>query len=419
MDKYTFSLMSLISLSDEEFQSIPECSREVYLSSEARNLNEIATKEQAWLYELLKSISPDKESSTHAARPYPKYIPEKAIKIGGEALLIRAWDQWQEKRIALKIPRPNFEIGEKKEHAEIKSEGKPQIVRGHGLFKKIIYRKLEPPKEKREVEKNQFEKIEQGEKYQRFHRSFMLQEQLHRIACRVDPHRNYGYIPKTHEFGFAPRCYAAMEWSEGGGFVEYVKSHNDSENFDLFLKLTIFIEKVLHSFGVAHCDLAPRNILVEEDTPILLDFGIAKAPKLPDITIDSAQLGSLLYSSTRQLRNAKERGYLEDIFSLGRILWVAMTRREPALEGVIFENEAANLEEISTLFDKHFLHVSLRDIFEKSQKIGYNDISEFRAELEGLFLNDDKKINTECTSPCKWLREMDLKTRDFMKKLME
>lgn len=405
MDRYTFALTNLLTLSDEEFRSIPECNREVVGEiAQAGSPQKIISKEQKWLFDLCYSISPSKEESHEHKRPFPKYIPSKSVKIGGEAILFTAWDQWREEKIILKIPRPIFSVKKNDTPEQKKTEG---IIKGGGLFNKILYRKKLAEEEKTD-KKKEFKSIEAGEQFQRFHRSYSIQDQLCRISRRVDPERKLGYIPSMYEFGAAPHCYISSEYVIAVQYLDYIRSHSDRENINLFIKMVQYIEKVCHSYGVAHCDLGAKNIIVQKDYPVVLDFGIAKVPKLPEITVDNAQLGTYLYSSPHQLDNARERGFLDDVFSLGRLLWVTLNKREPVVE--CLSEEEIDYEKIKQVFDPFFVPENLRSAFTKSQNDEYSDISEFRADLERVYLprTATQKIamSQKCKGPCEELRLM-------------
>jgi serine/threonine protein kinase len=412
---YTFAVTNLAKLTDAEFQGIPPCNRDVV---ELREPGKIASREQAWLYELCKDISPARDESHQAKRPWPRYIPELAVKKGGEALLIRTWDQWRQHGVMLKVPLPVFcHDTQRVKRQDVHEPREPRKIErsASGLQKvaRSLFRRLEPPKQRggtapgevREFPKKSPAEIEEEErqarviaestKYKRFHTSFLVQEQLHRKANRADPNRMYGYVPKTFEFGCHPKCFFTQEFIAGQGYLEYLRGHSDSENFALFLRAVIFVEKVIHDMGVAHCDLAPRNILVIGDgIPVILDFGIVKGNTLEEITLDTAQLGSIAFSSPGQLANSRNRSFVDDIFSLGRMLWATCARRVPNIEGILAEYDdqgkiVVEREAVAALFDAYSIPDDMRGIFKLSQEGGYTDISEFRKDLEGLFFSEE------------------------------
>jgi eukaryotic-like serine/threonine-protein kinase len=95
-----------------------------------------------------------------------------------------------------------------------------------------------------------------------------------------------------------------------------------------------------HAAGIVHRDLKPANLFLarRSDGSLrvkLLDFGISKLAALPgarsDIGMTSTQalMGSPLYMSPEQLRSAKNVDRRTDLWSMGIILFEALTGRSP------------------------------------------------------------------------------------------
>ncbi|HEY4120373.1 MAG TPA: serine/threonine-protein kinase [Byssovorax sp.] len=92
----------------------------------------------------------------------------------------------------------------------------------------------------------------------------------------------------------------------------------------------------IHEAGLAHRDLKPSNVFLErlgdEDHVRILDFGIARAtsPKrASDVTSSGMILGSPPYMSPEQVLAKKELDHRTDLWSLGVILFRAMTGQLP------------------------------------------------------------------------------------------
>lgn len=417
---YTFALSCLAKLTDKEFAAIPPCAREAVTHREP---SQIACKEQAWLYELCKDISPTKEECGTTLRPWPRYIPELAIRKSYEAILIKTWDAWRSEPVMLKVPLPlSVHDGKELLQHEAGRKEEKSIIRGANELRRVVenlYKrkkhvqktevKAKFDREKEEAKAKQQKELDESSLYKRFHRSFIVQEQLHRKGNRSDPNKIYGYIPKTYEFGFAPKCFETMEFIDGETYINYIRSHNDGEIFSLFLKLVIFIEKVVHAMGVAHCDLAPRNVLVKGNHIVLLDFGIVKVPNMGEITLPTTQLGSLAYASSSQLEDSRSRSFQDDIFALGRILWVTITRREPLMESILADvgddgKISADADMIASLFDLYSVPDKFKGIYQNTQKGTYLDIQDFRSDLESLFFVSDKADS--CQKPCDALLDL-------------
>lgn len=99
--------------------------------------------------------------------------------------------------------------------------------------------------------------------------------------------------------------------------------------------LNIFIQILsafdyAHSKGIVHRDIKPSNIILDEnDTPKVLDFGIAKIlQKDFNLTKAGTKMGSLLYMSPEQVMG-RDVDFRSDIYSLGILLYEMLTATLP------------------------------------------------------------------------------------------
>ncbi|MGW8780609.1 protein kinase domain-containing protein [Streptomyces sp. NPDC055796] len=89
----------------------------------------------------------------------------------------------------------------------------------------------------------------------------------------------------------------------------------------------------VHRAGLVHRDLKPANVLLTENGPRLIDFGIAKALNGATVlTRTGVAIGTAGFMSPEQARGAGV-GTASDIFSLGTVLCFAATGRMPFGEG--------------------------------------------------------------------------------------
>jgi hypothetical protein len=86
--------------------------------------------------------------------------------------------------------------------------------------------------------------------------------------------------------------------------------------------------EVIHARGVVHRDLKPSNVLLAQDGPRIIDFGISRAGNLPAVTRTGQVAGSPGYMSPEQAEG-RAAGPASDMFSLGSVLAFAVTGREP------------------------------------------------------------------------------------------
>ena len=84
----------------------------------------------------------------------------------------------------------------------------------------------------------------------------------------------------------------------------------------------------IHDCGLIHRDLKPGNVILADDGPRIIDFGIAKGADATALTGSSAVIGTLRYMSPEQL-NGHELTPQSDVFALGTILAFAATGHDP------------------------------------------------------------------------------------------
>jgi serine/threonine protein kinase/outer membrane protein assembly factor BamB len=84
----------------------------------------------------------------------------------------------------------------------------------------------------------------------------------------------------------------------------------------------------IHAAGVVHRDLKPSNVLLAEDGPRVIDFGISHAAETTSLTETGFIIGSAGFMSPEQATGHRV-GPPSDIFSLGSILVFAATGTGP------------------------------------------------------------------------------------------
>jgi peptide/nickel transport system substrate-binding protein len=84
----------------------------------------------------------------------------------------------------------------------------------------------------------------------------------------------------------------------------------------------------IHECGLIHRDLKPGNVILADDGPRIIDFGIAKGANATALTGSSAVIGTLRYMSPEQL-NGHELTPQSDVFALGTVLAYAATGHDP------------------------------------------------------------------------------------------
>ncbi|MGW5128845.1 protein kinase domain-containing protein [Streptomyces sp. NPDC004069] len=129
----------------------------------------------------------------------------------------------------------------------------------------------------------------------------------------------------------AERPWMATLFIPGPTLSEHVKQ-NGPMSPDRLRRLMAGLAEALrdiHRVGVVHRDLKPSNVLLAEDGPKVIDFGISR-PKDSELRTETGKLiGTPPFMAPEQFRRPREVGPAADIFALGSVLVHAATGRGP------------------------------------------------------------------------------------------
>jgi hypothetical protein len=122
----------------------------------------------------------------------------------------------------------------------------------------------------------------------------------------------------------------ATAYVPGPSLAEAVTSHGELPAQTVLALAAGLAEGLhtIHAAGVVHRDLKPSNVLLADDGPRVIDFGISRAAEASALTHTGQVVGSPGFMSPEQAEG-REVGPPSDIFNLGAVLTFAATGEGP------------------------------------------------------------------------------------------
>ncbi|MCB9597931.1 MAG: serine/threonine protein kinase [Sandaracinaceae bacterium] len=156
-----------------------------------------------------------------------------------------------------------------------------------------------------------------------------------RIAATVD----HPHVIKVFDGGDEKNTlFLAMELLQGETLAERLDrgALAVGDAVEVFLKILDGVAAV-HDKGVVHRDLKPENVYMTraegaiEGDPKVLDFGVSKLkqPGRKELTVLGAVMGTPYYMAPEQMLSAKDVDARADVYSLGVMLYEAITGELP------------------------------------------------------------------------------------------
>jgi serine/threonine-protein kinase len=128
--------------------------------------------------------------------------------------------------------------------------------------------------------------------------------------------------------------YIAMRYVQGPTLKELIDRGLSPDQAVALVRQVLEGARFAHRNGIVHRDLKPQNVIVDEEgKAVVTDFGIARAG-VSEITQTGSVMGTPQYLSPEQAQGF-EVTPVSDLYSIGVILYEALTRRVP------FEGESA------------------------------------------------------------------------------
>jgi formylglycine-generating enzyme required for sulfatase activity/tRNA A-37 threonylcarbamoyl transferase component Bud32 len=137
-------------------------------------------------------------------------------------------------------------------------------------------------------------------------------------------------------------AYLVTGYVEGGDFLQWLAKHGGAVSEAKLRLITIELLGALskvHANGYLHRDLKPQNILMNrEEHPILIDFGNARM-STGERTQSMTAILTPGYAPFEQYTTSSRQGPWTDIYSLGAVLYRAITGKQPPDAADRIEND--------------------------------------------------------------------------------
>jgi len=128
------------------------------------------------------------------------------------------------------------------------------------------------------------------------------------------------------------RPFLVMEYVHGRNLEDYARDEPVSTRRAAALVARLAeVMAVAHRHGITHCDIKPKNILIDKlGEPRLIDFGMARLRHAWTDRVEPSQGGTVAYMAPEQARLEIDRiGPRSDIFALGGVLYFLLTGQPP------------------------------------------------------------------------------------------
>ncbi|MFE5817902.1 protein kinase [Streptomyces sp. NPDC056479] len=150
----------------------------------------------------------------------------------------------------------------------------------------------------------------------------------------------------------AVRPWMATQYVAGPSLAALIRDQGPLRGAELRRLALGLVEALrdIHRAGVVHRDLKPANVLMAEDGPRVIDFGISRAAENHNTLTETGQMiGTPPFMSPEQLTDARSVGAASDVFSVGALLVYTITGRGP------FDADSPYLTAYRVVHDAPFL----------------------------------------------------------------
>ena len=171
----------------------------------------------------------------------------------------------------------------------------------------------------------------QGHEARRIARESSTMRSASSASTKSFPASRHRAIAEIYDFGSQPRhLYLAMEYFPCGDLRDRLRNPMSVDESLYYLRAIAEALRVIHVFGILHRDLKPANVMLREDnSPVLIDFGLARRSMDDAGTTGVGQvLGSPYYISPEQSQGQRVDART-DLYSLGVMFYEMLTGQRP------------------------------------------------------------------------------------------
>lgn len=233
-------------------------------------------------------------------------------------------------------------------------------------------------------------------------------------AIAVLSHPN---IVKVYDVSFGDRLqYIVMEYVEGITLKEYI----EQQKVISWKEAVHFVTQILralqhaHDKGIVHRDIKPQNIMLLQNGNIkVTDFGIARFSRSETRTMTESAIGSVHYISPEQARG-EITDDKADLYSVGVVLYEMLTGQLPfqsdsAVSVAIMQlqSDPKSLRELNDQIPVGLEQITMKAM-QKDVRDRYQSAAEMLLDLDEFKRNPNIKFNYACfvdTEPTKYIED--------------
>ncbi len=209
--------------------------------------------------------------------------------------------------------------------------------------------------------------------------------------------------------------YMVMEYLEGQSLHDRLQGSLPPEDiFPILIQLLDGLGEA-HTAGIIHRDLKPENVFLVPDKRgdgvfvKILDFGVSKFHQLGgeecNMTRTGVVLGTPYYMSPEQVQGAGEIDHRSDLFSIGIILYRALTGRIPfeakSFNELMFQialNDAPGIDQFVENADPEVASI-VRTAVARDRNERYQSAEQFAAALRDWLESKAARVPAVATRP--------------------